>query len=401
MTVTTSTSTSHEDAAHWAPLLNATDECSPQMIKLSQHVMRESLKLKHVSSSSMTTSTTRTRVKSSSSSPSSTSSASSFQHPQPAVKVSTNKFVSLKDANLIHDKNENSVSFSKKLRLLKLFLSVYAPFFNNANSLMKKVNQLEADYHSIHQDSTTTTSSSSSSSDPDSDQRRITSDVVYSNSSSSSSRALLVATKTNDINQVKLDMLLLTTEMFDTLKHIMTKEMKGFNNVDKLGVLFDKRLRYASSSFFTNVYASSQFCHSFQTASIEKIKKLKEKEEEEEDNSVHEVDNVPSDIGNDNHQIHQNNKKIKSVSKYETVSRTKVSLIQNTANTAVCFVGSTRTLHRQDVQDSLLYRFYAGWGLENMWTFAVLSAEESEDKESYVEFMSKLKYDDNNTYICV
>jgi hypothetical protein len=68
-------------------------------------------------------------------------------------------------------------------------------------------------------------------------------------------------------------------------------------------------------------------------------------------------------------------------------------------NTAVCFVGSIRTLLRLDVQDSLLDNFYAGYGFGNMWTFAVLSDVGQQNRTQVKQFLKKIKYEHTDIYI--
>jgi len=126
----------------------------------------------------------------------------------------------------------------------------------------------------------------------------------------------------------------------------------GFDSTTAQALVFKRHNAPAVSSFVSNVRATSRFCADFTNSS----------------SSI--LSHLPVN---------------------SSAEATAASLNASRVSTAVCLVGATRTMIRQDVRDSFLFRFLAGWGIEDTSIFAVLAEEGVESaKEDAATAMSRL-----------
>jgi hypothetical protein len=158
-------------------------------------------------------------------------------------------------------------------------------------------------------------------------------------------------------------------DVLNRLKFVVDNDEISANDMTKF--IFQRRFDMTSSSFLNHLDATSKLCESSKGGNSYKA-----------DQSQFSI--------NKNVLLSKNNQKVGLLSPSTSSSSSADYFSFSPATTAVCFVGSTRTLHRQSVRDTILYRFYGGWGHSHLTTFAVLS-DQNTNRTLFKDFLHNLK----------
>jgi hypothetical protein len=160
-------------------------------------------------------------------------------------------------------------------------------------------------------------------------------------------------------------------DALNRLKFVVDNDEISANDMTKF--IFQRRFDMTSSSFLNHLDATSKLCESSKGGNSYKA-----------DQSQFSI--------NKNVLLSKNNQKVGLLSPSTSSSSSSSAdyFSFSPATTAVCFVGSTRTLHRQSVRDTILYRFYGGWGHSHLTTFAVLS-DQNTNRTLFKDFLHNLK----------
>jgi hypothetical protein len=140
------------------------------------------------------------------------------------------------------------------------------------------------------------------------------------------------------------------------------KQKEGMDKAETQTQLFRRRVNPVTSSFVLDSTASSQFCAHF---GVNKT--------------------APSAGG------------VRGSSSGDPQQDAKVELkwpqrkSPKPLMTAVCLVGATRTLARDDVMQAFRYRFLSGWGIENALLFTVLVPEGETNQSQAIEILAEHK----------